>query len=162
MTVAVTEDKRHELFEGLIDLLGRERTSTLMELLPPVGWADVATKRDLDQQTSLLRHELDQRTALLRQEIHDVVGELREETRYGLAAHVREFASLRTEMRDGFAAHDRQIIELRGEMHAGLAGLEASFEKALREQTRVYLFGMASVIIGLGGLTATFVQLFSG
>ena len=26
----------------------------MMELLPPVGWADVATKRDLDQQSGRL------------------------------------------------------------------------------------------------------------
>ncbi len=34
--------------------LGPESAETLMEMLPPVGWADVATKRDLDA----LRHQL--------------------------------------------------------------------------------------------------------
>jgi hypothetical protein len=32
-----------------------ERALTLMEYLPPVGWADVATKRDLDHLEDRLR-----------------------------------------------------------------------------------------------------------
>ena len=30
-----------------------------MELLPPVGWADIATKRDLDQQRELLELKIE-------------------------------------------------------------------------------------------------------
>jgi hypothetical protein len=45
-------------------VLGPESAETLMEMMPPVGWADVATKRDLDalEQRMDLRFELvDQR-----------------------------------------------------------------------------------------------------
>ena len=31
----------------------------MMEHLPPVGWADVATEHDLDAQTVLVRRDLD-------------------------------------------------------------------------------------------------------
>lgn len=47
--MAVDERKRHELHVKLEELLGSDQAATLMEHLPPVGWADVATKRDLDQ-----------------------------------------------------------------------------------------------------------------
>lgn len=47
--MAIDERTRHELFLKLEDVLGPEEATTLMEHLPPVGWADVATKRDLDQ-----------------------------------------------------------------------------------------------------------------
>ena len=41
------------------EMLGREGVSTLMELLPPVGWADVATKRDVDQLRAALDARID-------------------------------------------------------------------------------------------------------
>lgn len=46
--MAVTEAKRHRLYQRLEEVLGAEEATTLMELVPPVGWADVATKADLD------------------------------------------------------------------------------------------------------------------
>jgi len=45
--MALDERARHELFLRLEQALGPESAETLMELLPPVGWADVATKHDL-------------------------------------------------------------------------------------------------------------------
>ena len=36
------------MYKHLEDLMGAEDAGVLMEHLPPVGWADVATKRDLD------------------------------------------------------------------------------------------------------------------
>ena len=45
--MAVDERARHELFLRVERELGPEAAETLMEMLPPVGWADVATKQDL-------------------------------------------------------------------------------------------------------------------
>ncbi|MDQ3756515.1 MAG: hypothetical protein M3394_01535 [Actinomycetota bacterium] len=47
-TVAITEQSRHELYRHLIETMGEERAGTLMAHLPPVGWAEVATKQDLE------------------------------------------------------------------------------------------------------------------
>ena len=47
--MSITNEDRYNLQAKAHDLLGRKEGATLMELLPPVGWADVATKRDLDQ-----------------------------------------------------------------------------------------------------------------
>ena len=46
--MALDERARHELFLRLEQVLGPAAAETLMEMMPPVGWADVATKRDLD------------------------------------------------------------------------------------------------------------------
>ncbi len=46
--MTITESTRHQLHQALIASLGEEEASTLMEHLPPVGWADVATKTDIE------------------------------------------------------------------------------------------------------------------
>jgi len=45
--MAIDERARHELYLRLEQQLGAQAATTLMEHLPPVGWADVATKQDL-------------------------------------------------------------------------------------------------------------------
>jgi len=45
--MAVDERSRHELYRRLEEVLGPEAATTLIEHLPPVGWADVATRHDL-------------------------------------------------------------------------------------------------------------------
>jgi hypothetical protein len=45
--MAISEERRHELHNKLVEVLGRAEAATLMAHLPPVGWADVATKHDL-------------------------------------------------------------------------------------------------------------------
>lgn len=46
--MAISEESRHHLYQRLEDVLGPREATVLMEHLPPLGWADVATKRDLD------------------------------------------------------------------------------------------------------------------
>lgn len=46
--MTLNEATRHQLHEAARAAFGDDAAVTLMEMLPPVGWADVATKRDLD------------------------------------------------------------------------------------------------------------------
>ena len=46
--MAIGERDRHRLYDRLEQVLGSEEATILMAHLPPLGWADVATKRDLD------------------------------------------------------------------------------------------------------------------
>jgi hypothetical protein len=52
--MAVDERHRLQLADAAKRLLGDDAGITLMELLPPVGWADVATKHDLAQMEARL------------------------------------------------------------------------------------------------------------
>jgi hypothetical protein len=42
--MSVSEHDRHQLFTWFEEHMGSERAATMMSLLPPVGWGDVATK----------------------------------------------------------------------------------------------------------------------
>lgn len=56
--MAVSEQRRHQLHEWMRASANEEVAATVMELLPPAGWADVATKRDLDHLQTGVRLEL--------------------------------------------------------------------------------------------------------
>ena len=44
----ISEAERHLMYLALEEALGKEGADALMSHLPPVGWADVATRSDLD------------------------------------------------------------------------------------------------------------------
>jgi hypothetical protein len=54
---SVSEYERTQLFRWFEEHMGKERASTMMALVPPLGWGDVATRRDLE----LLEARLDRR-----------------------------------------------------------------------------------------------------
>jgi hypothetical protein len=70
--VVVSDRSRHDLFVALRELLGAGPADTLMALLPPVGWADVARRSDVDA----LRAELKGEVAELRGEMSELRGEM--------------------------------------------------------------------------------------
>jgi hypothetical protein len=56
--MAISEHDRFKLHGDLERVVGAESADTMMEHLPPVGWADVATKQDLEHQRVLLSKDV--------------------------------------------------------------------------------------------------------
>ena len=56
--MSITEASRFQLRTAIGQILSEEAADTLMELLPPVGWADVATKTDLQHLRDELKAEI--------------------------------------------------------------------------------------------------------
>jgi len=66
--MSIDERTRHKLYRTLEERLGREEADAMMDLLPPVGWADVATKHDVED----LRRNVDLQFEHLRAELVSV------------------------------------------------------------------------------------------
>lgn len=59
--MTIDEATRHAIHEAFITQMGPDLAGALMELLPPVGWADVATRHDigaLKQDIGALKHDI--------------------------------------------------------------------------------------------------------
>jgi hypothetical protein len=87
--MAIDERARHQLYLRLEERLGSEAATTLMEHLPPTGWAEVATKRDLDQLRAITKADLDHHAELTRHEIERVGDRLHAELHKALAEQTR-------------------------------------------------------------------------
>jgi hypothetical protein len=69
----VTDAERRRLYDACVRTWGDESAATLMELLPPVGWSDLARQSDLRE----LRAELKGDIAELRGEVAELRAEVR-------------------------------------------------------------------------------------
>lgn len=102
--MSVSEDRRIAVLEAATHHWGRDVAVTLMEMLPPSGWGDVATR----QQVDALRDEMHREFAVVRAEMHREFAVVRAESR-------AEFAELRTEL----AGLRAEFAELRAEFAEG-------------------------------------------
>ena len=69
----IDERTRHEMYLGLEEKLGTLVADAVMQTLPPIGWADVATKHDLaglEERMDLRFHAVDTRFAALLEVMH--------------------------------------------------------------------------------------------
>lgn len=57
--MAVDERARHRLYLRLEEILGSDEAKTLMDHLPPAGWADLATKKDLESLEARLTAQIE-------------------------------------------------------------------------------------------------------
>lgn len=107
--MAITERERNRLFQWFEEHMGTDSANSIMSLLPPVGWADVATTRDLDS----LRLWASAQFADTRTEFISELGELRNDVH-------RDISALRGEVH-------RDISTLRDEMNTKFDKLDARF-----------------------------------
>ena len=121
----VNERSRRLLYDRLEEVLGVGHGDALMAYLPPVGWADVATRRDIDELAAATTRNRD---ALEQQMLHrfDRVDD--------------RFARLE----DRFGLQTAEITAaFRGEINA-----------AMTMQIRQTVFAIIGVLLAVAGLVA--------
>jgi hypothetical protein len=55
----VTESERHQLFNWFEEHMGEERAATMMNLVPPVDWSDIATNSRFDPRFDTIDRRFD-------------------------------------------------------------------------------------------------------
>jgi hypothetical protein len=120
--MAVDERARHRLYLRLEEVLGSEEATVLMAHLPPTGWGDVATQRDIEGLRVATQREIEGLRAATQQDI----------------------AGLRVEVQA--VRHDMGELEKRMDLRFQTLEhkLTAHFESALRQQARTFMIFMAS------------------
>jgi len=103
-----TDDDRRALYAALEGALGHDPAAILMAHLPPVGWADLATRGDIAE----VKGEI----AEVKGEIAEVKGEIAE-----VKGEVAEVKGEIAEVKGEIAELRGEIAELRGDVQSQLA-----------------------------------------
>ncbi|HEV2760949.1 MAG TPA: hypothetical protein VGV86_15425 [Acidimicrobiales bacterium] len=141
--MVVDERSRHELYRRLEEVLGPEAATTLIEHLPPVGWADVATKQDLaglEERMELRFARVDERFARVDERFDRLDDRLDE--RFG-------------RIDDRFTTFDEN---LGFRFDALESGLRASFEHELRTQAITLFIALVTVVLTMAALAFSLVR----
>lgn len=141
--MAISEESRHHLYQRLEEVLGPEQARTLMEHLPPVGWADVATRRDID----------DLRVATRRD-----IGDLRVATRRDIEGLRTDVDGLRESTEREFGRLDTRL----GRVEDGLENLRdrlATSVDSLHSDIRAFTLAMMGTMVVLFGAVVALVKL---
>jgi len=147
--MAVDERSRHELYRRLEEVLGPEAATTLIEHLPPGGWADVATRHDLAG--------LEQRMELRFARVDDQFAAV--DSRFDRVDERFNVIDERFNVIDErFTALGWRFDGLDDRIKAASSDLRATFEHELRSQTITMVFGLVSVVLTMAALAFALVR----
>lgn len=147
----IDERARHELYLAVEEVLGTQRADTLMALLPPVGWADVATKEDLHQLEARLITAGESRFGQVDRRFAEV------DHRFALleATIDTRFTRAQAHTDAKFAVVDARFEQIDGRftrIDARFSQLEGQIDRSVREQTRTLMLGLVGAMFTMTSL----------
>ncbi len=141
--MTIDDRSRHDLHTALERALGAP-ADTLMAMLPPAGWSEIATTRDLDRHQAVTQRQLSEVRLELKTEMADLKTELKTE----MADLRTEMAGLRTELKIEMAG-------LRTELKTEMADVRTHFTNELAANMRTMVLVNAGTIFTGVGLAFT-------
>ncbi len=151
--MVVDERSRHELYRRLEEVLGPEAATTLIEHLPPVGWADVATKHDL----AVLEERIELRFARVDDRFDRAADRFdRIDDRFDRIEERFTGVEGRFTGVEGRFTGLEERLDLR--IRASTSELRATFEHELRGQITTLVFGLVSIVLTMAGLAFALVR----
>jgi hypothetical protein len=150
--VSVTERQRHDLFKRFEETLGPEHAATMMELLPPVGWADVATKHDLDAMRAATKQDIDAMRAATKQDIDAMRAATKQDIDAMRAATKQDIDAMGAATKHDIDALRIDVDALRAATKHDLDGLEHRLEARLTRSFMTWLLtgmGIQTAVVGL-------------
>ncbi len=145
--MVVDERSRHQLYQRLETVLGIAEADTLMAHLPPVGWADVATKQDL----ASLENRMDARFQTVDARLNARFASV--EARFvSVDARFDVIDERFNSVDERFNSVEQRIEAVKHEM---LAAFRGELNTAMTSQTRAIVFAM------LGSVTASTSLIFA-
>ncbi|MBW3668031.1 MAG: hypothetical protein KY443_02345 [Actinobacteria bacterium] len=157
--MTITEESRNDLYQGLTEVLGKQRANTLMEHLPPGGWKEVATKQDLRELRSDMRAEFAEFRGEMRTDFEEFRGEVRaefEEFRGEVRAELAVFrGEVRTDFQEFRGEMCKDFQDFRGEVSAEFAEFRGEMLTELHKLLRVHTLAVVVIV-------ATLMTLFDG
>lgn len=146
--MAIDERSRHAMYLRLEEVLGAEQATTLMEHLPPVGWSDVATRRDIE----VLTGEIGSLQAATTRDVDGLgreIGSLR-------AAITHGFDELRDQIRAAESAAKRDLDAME---KSTLGTLRSEIAQAFSAQTRTLVMTQLGSVVAAVALAFAAVKL---
>ena len=162
--MVVDERSRHELYRRLEEVLGPEAATTLIEHLPPVGWADVATKHDLaglEERLDLRFDRLDDRFERVDDRFARVDDRFdRIDGRFtALDDRFDRIDDRFTALDDRFTSHiSAAVSDLRATFEHEMRLQTITFGQEVRSQTNTSLFALVGVVLTMAALAFALVR----
>ena len=175
--MAISEETRHQLFQRLEEVLGPEEATTLTEHPPPVGWADVATKRDIDalrvatkrdidavafatqRDIQDLKHEIHELAASTQRDIHELAGSTQRDIA-DVKREIHELAgSTQREIHEAAVGAQRDTTDLGQALRLEMVALETKIGGRLEHELRMMTWRLITAAIAFGSLLVAAIRL---
>lgn len=128
--------------EAFVDTYGGEVADIIMEHLPPSGWSDLATRRDIAEASMVLRSDIERQLYELRGEMADLRAELR-----------GEMAELRAELRG-------EMADLRAELRGEMAQLRIDMAEGFQRQIKWMVGSMIGLFTAFSAVAGVLLAFF--